>query len=82
MWVEVTHRVIHGVHSSEKAYLTSSKRCGETQSYLSKRFINISNLRKNIPRWYVYIYLLVSANQMHKKLDIDYSREQGIHDYG
>ena len=26
-------------------------------------------------------YLLVSTNQRHKKLGIDYSREQGIHDY-
>ena len=81
MWVEVTNWVIHGVHSSEKAHLTSSERCGKTQSYLSERFMNISNLRKNIPRLFLYTSLIVSTSQRHKKLDIDYSREQGIHDY-
>ena len=38
--------------------------------------------KKNIPRWFLYICFLVSTNQRHKKLDIDYSREQRIHDYG
>ena len=62
MWVEVTHWVIHGVHSSEKAYLTSCKRCDETQSYLSERFMNISNLRKKYTT-VISIYSFVSINQ-------------------
>ena len=62
MWVEVTHWVIHGVHSSEKAYLTSCKRCDETQSYLSERFMNISNLRKKYAT-VISIYSFVSINQ-------------------
>ena len=62
MWVEVTHWVIHGVHSSEKAYLTSCKRCDETQSYLSERFMNISNLRKKYTT-VISIYFFVSINQ-------------------
>ena len=62
MWVEVTHWVIHGVHSSEKAYLTSSERRGETQSYLSERFMNISNLRKKYTT-VISIYFFDSFNQ-------------------
>ena len=62
MWVEVTHWVIHGVHSSEKAYLTSCKRCDKTQSYLSERFMNISNLRKKYTT-VISIYFFVSINQ-------------------
>ena len=70
MWVEVTNWVIHGVHSSEKAYLTSSERCGKTQSYLSERFMNISNLRKNIPRLFLYISLIVSTSQSIRNLTL------------
>ena len=82
MWVEITHWVIQSVHSSEKAYLTSCDWCDETQSYLSERFMNISNLRKIYHGdFYIFVFL-VSTNQRHKKVDIDYSREQGIHDYG
>ena len=44
--------------------------------------MNISNLRKIYHGdFYIFVFL-VSTNQRHKKVDIDYSREQGIHDYG
>ena len=60
--LDVTYWVIHGVHSSEKAHLTSTERCGETQSYLRERFMNISNLRKKYTT-VISIYFFDSFNQ-------------------
>ena len=39
---EVTYRVLCGLYTGEKDYLTSSERHRKTQSYLRKRLPNIS----------------------------------------